>query len=403
MDGSGYVAVIGRIKDVIIRGGENIYTREIEDFLRTHPDVLDAAVVGVPDGVYGEQVMAWVEARPGTTLAAEDIPGYCADRLAHYKIPRHVRVLDPGEDFPMTVTGKVQKHVLRERARKLLCKKGEAMSKVLYRKQGEVAYVTLNRPEAMNAIDLETHQLLQQVWDFRDDEDLRVAIVTGAGDEAFCAGADLKTHVPQWLGVPGMHEMGARAKVCDGLGGLTRGLHRIYKPVVAAVNGWALAGGFETALVCDIRITSDNATFGSFEIRRGFHHADGGVVCLVNVCGAGFATKMLLTGEPIDAHRARTASLVSKVVSHDELMDAAEATVATILRNDQAARESAKETLLEVIGRPLDDQLAIEALYSYALMGNPTIPGRLARFHDKTDPGRAGKNATALDAGAGRD
>jgi enoyl-CoA hydratase/carnithine racemase len=271
------------------------------------------------------------------------------------------------------------------------------MSTVLYDKRGEVAYVTLNRPEAMNAIDFETHRLLQQIWtDFRDDDELRVAIVTGAGDEAFCAGADLKTHVPQWLGVPGMHEMGARAKVRDGLGGLTRGLHRIYKPIVAAVNGWALAGGFETALACDIRIASENAKFGSFEIRRGFHHADGGIVRLVNICGAGFAAEMLLTGEPVDADRALTANLVSKRVAHDELMDAAEATVASILRNDQTALESAKETLLDVIGRPLDDQLALEALYGYTLMGNPTIPGRLAHFYDKTDPGRTGKNAAAV-------
>jgi enoyl-CoA hydratase/carnithine racemase len=102
------------------------------------------------------------------------------------------------------------------------------MSKVLYEKRGEVARITLNRAEAMNAIDLETHQLLQQTWaDFRDDTSLRAAIITGAGDESFCAGADLKTHVPQWLGVPGMHSMGARSKVGDGLGGLTRGLHRM--------------------------------------------------------------------------------------------------------------------------------------------------------------------------------
>src|ERR1700754_4466276 len=178
------------------------------------------------------------------------------------------------------------------------------MSKVLYEKRGEVAYITLNRPEAMNAIDLETHQLLRQTWaDFRDDSNLRAAIITGAGDEAFCGGADLKTHVPQWLGVPGMHPMGARGKVRDGLGGLTRGMHRIYKPVIAAVNGWALAGGFETALAADIRIASENAKFGSFEVRRGFHHADGGVVRLVNTCGVGFASEMLLTGEPVDAQR----------------------------------------------------------------------------------------------------
>ena len=271
------------------------------------------------------------------------------------------------------------------------------MSKVLYDKRGEVAYVTINRPEAMNAIDLETHQQLSAIWeDFKNDDNRRVAIMTGAGDEAFCGGADLKTHVPQWLGVTGMHPMGARGKIRDGLGSITRGGHRMYKPIVAAVNGWALAGGLETALACDIRIASENAKFGSFEIRRGFHHADGGVVRLVNICGVGFASEMLLTGEPVDAHRALTANLVSKVVPHDELMNAAEATAATILRNDQAALESAKETIMDIIGRPLDDQLAIEAVYGYALMGNPTIPDRLQSFHNKTDRGRVGKHATAL-------
>ncbi len=163
--------------------------------------------------------------------------------------------------------------------------------------------------------------------------------------------ADLKTHLPQWLGVPGMHPMGPRGKIKDGLGGLTRGLHRIYKPIVAAVNGWALAGGFETALACDIRIASERAQFGSFEIRRGFHHADGGDVRLVNTCGVGFALEMLLTGEAGSAQRALATNLVSKVVAHDEL-DAAEDTASRILRNDQTALESAKETVFEVIGRP---------------------------------------------------
>jgi enoyl-CoA hydratase/carnithine racemase len=270
------------------------------------------------------------------------------------------------------------------------------MPKVLYETRGEIAYITINRPEARNAMDLDTHNLLWQAWrDFRDDETLRLAILTGSGDEAFCAGADLKTHVPQWLGVPGMHPMGARKKIHDGIGGLTRGLHRIYKPVIAAVNGWSLAGGFEMALACDIRIASDNAKFGSFEIRRGFHHSDGGIVRLVNICGVGFALEMLLTGEPIDAAGARAAGLVSKVVPHSELMAAAEETAAQILRWDQTALESAKETILDVIGRPLDDQLAVEAVYGYALYGNPAISGRLARFYDKTDAGRVGTHAQA--------
>lgn len=268
------------------------------------------------------------------------------------------------------------------------------MPTVLYEKRGEVAYVTLNRPEAMNAIDLAMHAELWDVWrDFRDDDDLRVAVVTGAGDQAFCAGADLKTHVPTWLKRDAHFP---KEKVADGLGGLTRGLHRIRKPIVAAVNGWALAGGFETALACDIRIASERAQFGSFEARRGFHHGDGGIVRLVNTCGVGVAMQMLMTAEPIDAHQALQCNLVARVVPHDELLAAAEETVASILRNDQFAIESAKETILEVIGRPIDDQLAVEAVNCYAGMANPAIPRRLADFYDKSDPGRAGEHRTTL-------
>ena len=102
-------------------------------------------------------------------------------------------------------------------------------------------------------------------------------------------------------------------------------MHRIPKPIIAAVNGWALAGGLETALACDIRIASERATFGSFEARRGFHHGDGGVVRLVNICGVGVAMQMLLTAEPIDAQRALQCNMVSKVVAHDDLMEQADA------------------------------------------------------------------------------
>src|SRR4051812_49574872 len=102
-----------------------------------------------------------------------------------------------------------------------------------------------------------------------------------------------------------------RANVGNGLGGLTRGLHRIYKPVIEAVNGWAMAGGLETALACDIRIASERAMFGSFEARRGYHHGDGGIVRLVDVGGAGVAFEMLLTAEPIDARRALQCNMVA--------------------------------------------------------------------------------------------
>jgi len=118
MDDEGYVNISGRIKDLVIRGGENIYPREIEEFLYTHPDIADVQVVGVPDARYGEELMAWVVMKPGTqALTAEGVREYCAGRLAHYKIPRYVHIV---EGFPMTVTGKVRKIEMRQDAVKLL-------------------------------------------------------------------------------------------------------------------------------------------------------------------------------------------------------------------------------------------------------------------------------------------
>jgi fatty-acyl-CoA synthase len=114
MDDEGYLAITGRIKDMVIRGGENIYPREIEEFLYTHPDILDAQVIGVPDAKYGEELMAWVRLRPGVaTLTAESLREFCRGKLAHYKIPRYVHIVD---DFPMTVTGKVRKVEMRQRS-----------------------------------------------------------------------------------------------------------------------------------------------------------------------------------------------------------------------------------------------------------------------------------------------
>jgi fatty-acyl-CoA synthase len=118
MDEDGYVAITGRIKDMVIRGGENIYPREIEEFLYGHPDIVDAQVVGVPDEKYGEELMAWVRVREGAEPPThESLRAFCAGRIAHHKVPRYVQVID---EFPMTVTGKVRKVELRERGESLL-------------------------------------------------------------------------------------------------------------------------------------------------------------------------------------------------------------------------------------------------------------------------------------------
>ncbi|GAA0224738.1 AMP-binding protein [Cryptosporangium japonicum] len=114
MDDEGYVNIVGRIKDMVIRGGENVYPREVEEFLYTHPDVVDAQVIGVPDAKYGEELMAWVRLRPDASpLTAESLRAYCTGKLAHFKIPRYVKIV---ESFPMTVTGKIRKVEMRETA-----------------------------------------------------------------------------------------------------------------------------------------------------------------------------------------------------------------------------------------------------------------------------------------------
>lgn len=111
MDAEGYVNIVGRIKDMIIRGGENVYPREIEEFLYTHPQISDVQVIGVPDRKYGEEIVAWVRLKPGAQVSSDEIRIFCKERIAHYKIPRHILFV---ENFPMTVTGKVQKYLMRQ-------------------------------------------------------------------------------------------------------------------------------------------------------------------------------------------------------------------------------------------------------------------------------------------------
>ena len=111
MNDEGYVNITGRIKDMIIRGGENVYPREIEEFLYRHPAIKEVQVIGVPDPKFGEELMAWIQLIDGATLSEEDVKAFCRGQIAHYKIPRYVKFV---EGFPMTVTGKIQKYLLRQ-------------------------------------------------------------------------------------------------------------------------------------------------------------------------------------------------------------------------------------------------------------------------------------------------
>ncbi len=257
------------------------------------------------------------------------------------------------------------------------------MEKVLYRKEKRIAYVTLNRPQALNAIDDGMNLELCEIWqDFNDDPEVDVAIVTGSG-KAFCAGADLKSLIPR-LEKATMGDL--RANVGCGLGGgITRGRHHIFKPIIAAVNGHAVGAGFELALACDIRIAADTAKFGVFEIRSGLHQGDGGLVRLVALAGIGVALDLTLTGREVSAQEAYRLGLVTRVVPSSDLLAAAEEYAMTIISNPQHAVRSAKETILEIIGRTLDDALRLESLYGYSSFDNfGEVKKRVERFMEKT-------------------
>ena len=256
------------------------------------------------------------------------------------------------------------------------------MKKVIFEKRHRIGYITLNRPEALNALDDELNNALWDVWkEFNEDDELDIAIVTGTG-KSFCSGADLKSFIPRWEHA---NMLDVRRNVARGIGGgITRGQHRITKPIIAAVNGYAIGGGFELALACDIRLASEKAKFGVFEVRQGLHQGDGGIVRLVAVAGIGTALDLTLTGREVSADEAYRLGLVNKVVSHDKLLETADEYAQMILKNSQQAIRSAKETIQEVIGRTLDDALRIETINGYSSVGDfSEVRNRLEKFFRK--------------------
>ena len=212
---------------------------------------------------------------------------------------------------------------------------------IIFERNGPVATITLNRPEKMNALDPATYEEITQAFaDIERDRDILVGIITGAGDRAFTAGADLKLmHTGDESGGGGGGEWAPwRPDRWDF--GLTTS-----KPLIAAVNGYALAGGLELALICDIRIASPNAIFGTPEVKWNLLHGFG-AYRLPRIISLSHAMEMLLTGEFIDAETALRIGLISRIVPTDELMPEAERVAARIAANGPMAVRMTKELVL---------------------------------------------------------
>jgi enoyl-CoA hydratase/carnithine racemase len=255
------------------------------------------------------------------------------------------------------------------------------MSTVLYEVKDRIATITLNRPEAMNAIDPETQAALVETWTrFRDDADAWVAIFTGAGDKAFSAGADLKKLIPAAFarGGGGSHN-------ALGLGGITRGLP-IWKPMIAAVNGHCLAGGLELALACDLRLASPNATFGLTEVRWAIMPGAGGTQRLPRAVPLAKALEMILMAKPITAEEALRCGLVNAVTPLPELLPTARQWATKICECGPLAVRAAKEAVLRGLSLPLADGLRLEALLSGTLRGTEDAVEGPKAFAEKRKP-----------------
>lgn len=230
---------------------------------------------------------------------------------------------------------------------------------ILYERRGPVAVITLNRPQKMNALEYEANMALIATFQrFRDDDEARVVVVTGAGDKAFCAGADLKTYTMQYATKPAPY---FREKFVDGygFGGITRNL-KVNKPILGAINGYAMSGGFELALAMDIRFCSPNAQFAIQDVNWGMHPCDGGCVRLPRIVGLGNAMEIILSGERFDAQHALRIGLVSRVIPQQELLAETIRFAEVLASRAPLAQRFAKDVVLRAPGLSLEEAIRME-------------------------------------------
>jgi enoyl-CoA hydratase/carnithine racemase len=258
--------------------------------------------------------------------------------------------------------------------------------KIIYETDGRLALITINRPERMNAIDAQTsYELNQAFTDFRDNDDLWVAILTGAGDRAFSTGNDLIA-MSEAMSGKNPAAMQFRAP----FGGITRNFE-CYKPIIAAINGYCLAGGLEISLCCDIRVAAEHAQFGVPEVTRAIIPAAGGTQRLPRFLPRAIAMEMLLTGARFDAQWALRNGLVNYVVPADQVMPKAREIADKICENGPLAVRAAKESALRGIDLPIEDGLKQEGQFSAKVLSSEDAREGPLAFAQKRKPQYKGR------------
>jgi enoyl-CoA hydratase len=267
--------------------------------------------------------------------------------------------------------------------------KTEEESHLLVDQVDGVMTLTMNRLEARNALSPQMLIKLCEAWHtFRDTADLRVAILTGAGDLDFCAGGDLKLTMPLITGARQPEDEWDHALLSNPkqfTDGILRGFE-IYKPIIAAVNGNALGGGTEMTNACDLRLASENAVFGTPEAKVGLLPGGGSISRLPRQIPFAKAMEMLLLGDKYSAQEALEMGLLNAVVPHAELMDRAHAMAQKLSENGTLAVRKIKEGVMRSSGLPLDQALAIEDEVSAAVMMSKDAREGPRAFKEKRKP-----------------
>ena len=252
-----------------------------------------------------------------------------------------------------------------------------------FEREGHVAYITLNRPDAMNALDPESVVRLAEIWsEVRNDPDIRVSVLTGAGEKSFCTGTDMKKTPPP-------KECMAAIYFRDGQPIIPH--MKMWKPIIAAINGYAVGGGLEMALACDMRICSAKAKFGLTEAKVASLAGLNGTQCLPRAIPQAIAMKMLLTGELIDAQEAHRVGLVSDVVEPDELKALARRYAEKIASNAPLSVTAAKQAVVMGMDMPLDHGIAFSHLLWGILRDTEDRKEGFTAFSEKRPPKYEGK------------
>ncbi len=260
-------------------------------------------------------------------------------------------------------------------------------AEIVFEREGPIAILKFNRPEVRNCIGPRTHRELIAAFDtFRDDDALSVLVITGAGDKAFCSGADLK-HVDELVPLDAASIAAANRGESPGYLGPSRWTD-VYKPIVAAVNGVAYAGGLEWACLADVRIAEEHASFGVTCRRWNIGLADGGTVRLPRIVGTGRALDLIITGRVIDAQEALRIGLVNEVVPSGTSLARAVEWARHVASLPQAAIRTDKESVLRGEGESLREALRIEAECFNRLIGSADMREGLRRFADRDHPDR---------------